>query len=69
MAPRLGYIELYLDSGAEWRWRLIAGNGRVTDIPGEGFASKGNAKRAALKQHPEYKEHPDRIRTIEHKFK
>jgi len=66
MAKRLGWIELFVDSAGEHRWRVIAGNGRVTDVPGEGFASRSNARRAAIKQHPEL---ADRVRTVEHLFK
>jgi uncharacterized protein YegP (UPF0339 family) len=58
---RLGYIELYLDSSALWRWRIRAANGRVTDVPGESFSSKSNAKRAAVRQHPEL---ADRVRDV-----
>lgn len=61
MAKRLGWIELYLDSGASWRWRIVAANGKITDVPGESFSSKSNAKRAALRQHPEL---ADRVRDV-----
>lgn len=40
-------LELYEDEGGKWRWRLIAGNGRITAASGESFAKKGNALRAA----------------------
>jgi uncharacterized protein YegP (UPF0339 family) len=66
MAKRLGWIELYTDSSASWRWRVVASNGKNVDIPGESFSSKSNAKRAAVRQHPEL---VDRIRVIEHQFK
>lgn len=32
-----------------WYWRLLAGNGKSIMVAGEGFASKGNAKRSALR--------------------
>lgn len=66
---RIGYLELYPDAVGQWRWRIIAGNGKLVDTPGEAFDSKSNAKRAGLKQHPEFKEYPDRIRVIEPHFK
>jgi uncharacterized protein YegP (UPF0339 family) len=42
-------IEVYQSplSGA-WYWRLVARNGRVIADSGEGYASKFNAKRAAI---------------------
>jgi len=63
---RLPYLELFPDSAGEWRWHVRASNGRITDSGGEGFASKSNAKRAGLRQHPELKE---RIRDLTPRFK
>ena len=47
-------IEVYRQSGGlrRWRWRRIAGNGRITETPGQGYVSKWNAKRSARKAHP-----------------
>lgn len=39
-------IEIFEDSTAEHRWRIVAGNGEIT-AQSEGYVSKGNAKRAA----------------------
>jgi uncharacterized protein YegP (UPF0339 family) len=38
---------IYKDSGSNWRWRLVAGNGQTVASSGESFDSHGNAKRAA----------------------
>ena len=66
VAKRLGWIELYLDASASWRWRIIAANGKTVDVPGESFSTKSNAKRAAVRQHPEL---IDRVRDVTPQFK
>lgn len=66
MGTRPGWIELYTDASASWRWRIVAGNGRIVDVPGESFSNKANAKRAAVRQHPDL---ADRIRDVEPRFK
>lgn len=38
-------IQVYLDRKLEWRWRLIAKNGRIIADSGEGYKSKTVAKR------------------------
>lgn len=38
-------VEIYQDGSGEWRWRLVAHNGRVVADGAEGYASKGNATR------------------------
>lgn len=43
-------MEVYPDKSGAWRWRVRAGNGKVTAISGESFASRGNAMRAARKE-------------------
>lgn len=40
-------IEVYEDRRGEWRWRAVARNGKIIADGAEGYASKGNAKRAA----------------------
>lgn len=42
-------VELYEDKHGEWRWRLVADNGAIIADGSEGYASKSNAKRAALR--------------------
>jgi len=37
----------YQDRAGEWRWRLIAANGRIVVDSGEGYATLSNARRAA----------------------
>lgn len=44
--PRL---VIYKDALGEWRWRLIAANGRVVADSGEGYRSRRNAIHAAAK--------------------
>jgi uncharacterized protein YegP (UPF0339 family) len=63
---RQAWLELYKDSGGSWRWRRKAGNGQITNPSGEAFASKSNAKRAAVKAHPELS---DYVRDVEPQFK
>lgn len=48
-------IELFRrheDPLRHWSWRVRADNGRVVTTAGEGYFSKWNAKRAALKTNP-----------------
>ena len=40
---------IYPDKAGKWRWRAVAKNGRKVAVSGESFASKSNAKNAALK--------------------
>ena len=39
--------KIYEDSAGEYRWKLIADNGKIVADSGEGYASKANARRAA----------------------
>jgi uncharacterized protein YegP (UPF0339 family) len=39
------HAELYRDSRGEWRWRLLAKNGRVIADSGEGYVDKADARR------------------------
>lgn len=40
------HFEVYKDTAGEWRWRMVASNGRIVADSGEGYGSKGNARRA-----------------------
>lgn len=40
------YTEFYEDAAGEWRWRLVAGNGKIIADSAEGYASRSNAMRA-----------------------
>jgi uncharacterized protein YegP (UPF0339 family) len=40
-------FQVYQDTGGNWRWRLIADNGRRVAASGESFDSRSNAVRAA----------------------
>lgn len=42
-----GKIELYKDSKKEWRWRVIANNGRTLAVSSEGYKRLMDAKRCA----------------------
>ncbi len=41
-----GAFDLYEDNAGEWRWRLLARNGRIIADGGEGYASRANGQRA-----------------------
>lgn len=45
---------IYPDDAGEWRWRLVAGNGRIIASSGEAFSSRWNAARAAAGANPEH---------------
>lgn len=38
-------FEVYRDSANEWRWRLVASNGKIIADSGEGYKSKQGARR------------------------
>lgn len=38
-------FEIYRDKAGEWRWRLIARNGKIVADSGEGYKRSGGAKR------------------------
>src|SRR4051812_5448093 len=40
-------IDVYKDSGGKSRWRLKSSNGQTIASAGQGYATAGNAKRAA----------------------
>lgn len=40
-------FEVYPDAGGEWRWRLVARNGRIVAESGEGYKRRYPAVRAA----------------------
>lgn len=39
-------FELYKDKAGEWRWRLVAKNGKTIADSGEGYNGPGNVRRA-----------------------
>jgi len=41
----VGHTEIYLDKNNEYRWRMVAGNGRIVADSGEGYKTKANAKK------------------------
>lgn len=45
--PRGPRFEVYKDGAFEWRWRLVAANGRVIADSGESYTRQGDAERAA----------------------
>lgn len=45
MSDRL-HMEIYEDRAHEWRWRIVALNGRTLADSGEGYATRASAKRA-----------------------
>jgi uncharacterized protein len=38
------HFNLYEDRAGEWRWRLIASNGKTVADSGEGYSSKAKAQ-------------------------
>ncbi len=50
-------IEIYMDEGGEWRWRMRAGNGAIVATSGEGFVRKSYAIESA----DEYINGPDEV--------
>jgi uncharacterized protein YegP (UPF0339 family) len=38
-------IEFYKDDAKEWRWRIVASNGRIVATGGEGYQRKFFCKR------------------------
>lgn len=41
------FFDYYQDRKKEWRWRLIASNGRIVAESGEGYKHKGSCTRMA----------------------
>ena len=44
--------EIYRDGDGDWRWRLIARNGRIVATSGEGYVNLSHAKRMARRLFP-----------------
>ena len=40
------HFEVYEDSAGEWRWRMVASNGRIVADGGEGYSSRSAVRRA-----------------------
>jgi uncharacterized protein YegP (UPF0339 family) len=40
------HFEVYKDRADEWRWRMVASNGRIVADSGEGYSSRSGARRA-----------------------
>lgn len=40
------HFELYKDRANEYRWRMVASNGRIVADSGEGYSSKSGARKA-----------------------
>ncbi|WP_256297201.1 YegP family protein [Haloarchaeobius salinus] len=43
------HFEVFRDNAGEYRWRLVADNGRILADSGEGYASKHGARDAAAR--------------------
>jgi uncharacterized protein YegP (UPF0339 family) len=46
MSERRAHFQVFRDSRGDYRWRLVAGNGRIIADSGEGYASRFNVKRS-----------------------
>ncbi len=55
---------VYADQANQYRWRLVAGNGRIIADSGQGYASKDGAKRAVARMQ-EYASDEDRFELYE----
>lgn len=44
-------IRVYCDKGGQWRWRMVAPNGRTVADSAEGYVREFNAIRAAKALH------------------
>jgi uncharacterized protein YegP (UPF0339 family) len=42
------HFEIFEDRAGEYRWRLVASNGRIIADSGEGYGSKSDAREAAV---------------------
>lgn len=40
------YYQLYVDALRQWRWRLVASNGRIIANSGEGYFNKNDCLHA-----------------------
>lgn len=48
--PRLAFkFQIYQATDTEWRWRVLAGNGKVVADSGEGYQRRVAARRACEK--------------------
>lgn len=47
MAKAKSGFQLYRDQGRQWRWRIVAGNGRIVADSGEGYRRRASALRGA----------------------
>lgn len=48
------HVEIFKGKGIQpWHWRLVAGNGGIISVGGEGYLTKWNAKRAAKRNFPD----------------
>jgi len=36
------HFQVYKDAKDEWRWRLVAANGKIIAVPGEGYKNKND---------------------------
>lgn len=42
-------FQIYQDKVGEWRWRLVAGNGRIVADGGEGYTAESKVLRAVVR--------------------
>lgn len=50
-------LDIYSDGVGLWRWRITARNGRIVADSGEGYATKSNAKRSAVRLRQAFVQH------------
>ena len=49
MTTKSAKVEVYKDTADEWRWRIVAGNGRTLADSGEGYKRKARCIEMASK--------------------
>ncbi len=48
MTARAARFDVYQDKSGQWRWRLLAGNGRIVADSGESYTRLRDAERAVM---------------------
>lgn len=46
------HVEVYKDGAGQWRWRRVAGNGRIVADSGEGYANRSDCIEMAHSENP-----------------
>ncbi len=56
VAPAIGdvvdHVDVFSDTASEWRWRAVAGNGRIVATSGEGYVNQSHTRAMATRLFP-----------------